>query len=217
MVLVHSAFALGEAPALDVTPELVSSIRGELIARTPAHRLTHVLGVEGMAVVLAARHGMDPARAHLAALLHDIAKSLPPNLQRERLDACTVVVPEEEDRHHPQVWHGFVGAQEAHDRYGITEPEVLEAVAYHPTGKAGIGQAGLILFTADFLEPSRHWTGVEEVRSRLMAEPLINAAFEVAQLKINHLAAAGKPLHSRTQDMASWLQTLLEKGSVHRA
>jgi HD superfamily phosphohydrolase YqeK len=128
-----------------------------------------------------------------------------------------VVVPEEEDRHHPQVWHGFVGAQEAHDRYGITDPEVLEAVAYHPTGKAGIGQAGLILFTADFLEPSRHWTGVEEVRSRLMAEPLINAAFEVAQLKINHLAAAGKPLHSRTQDMASWLQTLLEKGSVHRA
>jgi predicted HD superfamily hydrolase involved in NAD metabolism len=217
MVKHYSASLCGDNPTLDVTPDLVSAIRGELIARTPPHRLTHVLGVEGMAVVLAARHGGDTSRALLAALLHDLAKALPPNVQRERLDACTVVPPEEEDRHHPQVWHGFVGAQEAHDRYGITDTEVLEAVAYHPTGKAGLGQTGLVLFTADFLEPSRHWKGVEDIRGRLLAEPLLNAALEVAKLKMSHLAAAGKPLHSRTQDMASWLQTLLEKGTAQRA
>ncbi len=214
---VCSTIWLGGLAPLDVSPELVSSLRGELIARTPAHRLTHVLGVEGMAVVLAARHGMETARVHLAALLHDIAKSLPPNVLRERLDGCTVVVPTEEDRHHPQVWHGFVGAQEAHDRYGVKDLDVLEAVAYHPTGKAGLGETGLVLFTADFLEPSRRWNGVEEVRRRLMSESLAEAAHEVARLKLNHLAAAGKPLHSRTQDMADWLQSLVEKGPATRA
>lgn len=185
--------------------------------RTAPDRQVHVMGVEGMAVVLARRWDVDLDRTLLAALLHDLVKPLPPSELRERLDGCVVVAPTEDDRRFPAVWHGIVAAQEAADRYAVADREVLEAIAWHSTGAVRLGAIGLTLYVADFIEPSRSWEGVEQVRQRLAQLPLLEAAFEVATLKVERLRAEKKLVHPRTLEMLDWLYQTLTKGSSYRA
>lgn len=193
-------------------PHLLAAIRQELLARTPSSRVPHVMGVEGMAVVLARRWGVEVERTLLAALLHDLAKALAPEVQRERLAACTVVPPTPEDWECAPVWHGLLAAQEAHDVYGVTDRDVLEAVAWHSTGAPDLGDVGLVLYVADFLEPSRNWPAAPEHRRRLTALPLTAAALEVARHKLQSLLKKGRVAHPRTHELRRWLESRLEKG-----
>lgn len=165
-----------------------------------------MLGVEGMAVLLARRWGLDEGRVLLAALLHDIAKSWPRERQRQALDAVEVVTVFPEDLAFPAVWHGLAGAQEARDAYGVDDQEVIEAVAYHPTGNPGLGRVGLALYIADFVEPSRDWPGVEAFRALAMsaADPR-DAARRIAEAKQARLEIEGRAAHPRTRRMAEWL------------
>lgn len=163
------------------------------------------MGVEGMAVCLARHWGVDVERALLAAVLHDLCKSDPWEVQQSKLEACTVAEAGPEDHQHRQVWHGFAAAHEAHERFGLDDPDVLHAVAYHTTGTAGLGPVGLTLYAADFLEPSRNWPGVEEVRRHVIATDPVAAARFIAPLKLEYLAKKGTPPHPRTAAMAEWL------------
>lgn len=198
-------------------PTLHNAVREELLRRTAPERQVHVMGVEGMAVVLATRWGVDLERTLLAALLHDIAKPLPASELRERLESCVAVAPSEDDRRFPAVWHGLVAAQEAHERYGVDDPEVLEAIAWHSTGAAKMASIGLTLYVADFIEPSRSWEGVEAVRQRLSTLPLLEATFEVATMKVERLRTEKKLVHPRTLEMLDWLYQTLAQGAPHRA
>ena len=190
-------------------PEPLSArIRRDLIARTPPRRQPHIMGVEGMVLTLAANWGLDPEACLLAALLHDITKPIDNDRQRGLLDRVTAVEVEAEDVDFPSVWHGLTGAQEAHDTYGVTDQGILDAIAYHSTGRDHHSPVGLVLYVADFTEPSRHWDGVEKTRNRLLALDLHTAALEVAELKLERLALQGKAAHPRTGRMAAWLRTL---------
>lgn len=194
-----------------------SAIREELLRRTAPERQVHVMGVEGMVVVLASKWGVDLEKALLAALLHDIAKPLALSELRERLENCHVVPPSEDDRRFTAVWHGIVAAQEAADRYGVDDRDVLEAIAWHSTGAVRMGSIGLTLYVADFIEPSRCWEGVEQARQRLSRLPLLEATFEVATMKVERLRAEKKMVHPRTLEMLDWLYQTLTKGSPYRA
>ncbi len=167
------------------------------------------MGVEGMSIVLANKWGIDQDRCHLAALLHDLAKPFPFDEQRLRLDNCTVIEATDEDREHPAVWHGLLAAQEAAERFQVDDREVLEAVAYHSTGCHGLSDIGMVIYVSDFIEPSRNWPGVEDSRARIADMTLHEAAHEVAKNKLEKLHRKGRAVHSRTHDMANWLQTLL--------
>jgi len=175
-------------------------------------RIPHVLGVEGMAVVLARRWGIDPERCLLAALLHDLVKPFPKDQQREMLALCRAVPPTAEDQRHPSIWHGLIAAQEAMERWGIADREILEAVAHHSTGRRGLGEVGLVLYVADFTEPSRNWPGVEEARATILAQGLREAARDVARRKLERLKDRGREAHSLSREMADWLNADARKG-----
>ena len=205
-------------PAISTSLQsLHCAVRDELLRRTAPERQVHVMGVEGMAVVLARRWGVDLEKTLLAALLHDLAKPLPLSELRERLDGCRTIPPTEEDRRFSAVWHGIVAAQEAADRFGVDDRDVLEAIAWHSTGAAGMAPIGLTLYVADYIEPSRSWHGVEQARQRLSHLPLLEATFEVATMKVERLKADTKPVHPRTLEMLDWLYQTLTKGSPYRA
>lgn len=195
-----------------VEPSLLITIRRELHARTHPSRTAHIVGVEGMSVILANRWNVPVSLCHLSGLLHDLAKPYPLSVQREKLDECTVLPVSEDDRLFPAVWHGIVAAQEAHDLYGVDSRDVLEAVAYHSTGARDLSDVGLVLYIADYIEPSRSWEGVEEFRQEVLAADLHEAAGKVASRKICRLGEKGRPAHPRTQEMAEWLTSFARKG-----
>ncbi len=50
----------------------------ELVSKSlSAKKLRHTIGVKDLAEDLARHHGLDPEKAKLAALLHDLAKEIP--------------------------------------------------------------------------------------------------------------------------------------------
>lgn len=126
-------------------------------------RYKHVLGVAKTAKELASLNGVDENKAELAAMLHDIAKEMPVDEQMRILKKNNFNITEIE-KASLQVLHGFVGEFLAREKFNINDEEVLKAVAYHTTGKANMTKLEKIIYIADYIEPTRNYPGVEELR-----------------------------------------------------
>ncbi|GAA0403986.1 bis(5'-nucleosyl)-tetraphosphatase (symmetrical) YqeK [Paenibacillus motobuensis] len=131
-------------------------------AQMPARRWTHVEGVMATSVSLAERYGADPVKADLAALLHDLAKFWPIE-QQESVMLEHGLNPEllEYDK---QLLHAEVAAFVAEQEYGINDPEVLDAIRYHTSGRVGMTLLDKIVCLADYIEPGRNFPGVDRIR-----------------------------------------------------
>ncbi|MCC5875152.1 MAG: bis(5'-nucleosyl)-tetraphosphatase (symmetrical) YqeK [Candidatus Sumerlaeia bacterium] len=190
------------------TPNIFSILRKQAATTLSPGRLTHVLGVEAISCHCAVKWGIDPRKALLAALLHDIMKQRPKAELRGFLDRGIIDV-SHEDLEHPQLWHGVAAAVWAIDELGLEDMDIAQAVAWHTTGTPGMSDLGLVLFVSDFIEPSRNFRHVFEMRKRVLSrESVREAALDVARNKIAAIERQGKALHSRTLDMAEWLESL---------
>lgn len=86
-------------------------------------------------------------KAFVACLLHDVAKYIPkPDYARygfEQGDLPDSVV------------HSFLGAKVAERDFGVTDREILDAIAYHTTGRPDMTDLDKIVYVADKTEDSR--------------------------------------------------------------
>ncbi|MCQ6278176.1 bis(5'-nucleosyl)-tetraphosphatase (symmetrical) YqeK [Bacillus sp. EB600] len=126
------------------------------------HRYQHTLGVTDTAITLAKQYGVDEKKAELAAIFHDYAKFRPKDEMREII--ITQGMPKELLEFNMELWHAPVGAYLAEHEAGITDQEVLGAVRYHTSGRTGMTTLEKVIYLADYIEPGRHFPGVEEVR-----------------------------------------------------
>lgn len=129
-------------------------IRKSLKRKLAADRYEHTIGVCYTAVCLAMRYGVDLHRAELAGLLHDCAKY---GSDEKKLEHCIKykipVTPTEQKN--PSLLHAKLGAYYAKERYGVTDEEILSAIACHTTGKEAMTTLEKIVFVADYIEPNR--------------------------------------------------------------
>ncbi|MDX2177748.1 MAG: bis(5'-nucleosyl)-tetraphosphatase (symmetrical) YqeK [Candidatus Sumerlaeia bacterium] len=174
-------------------------------SRVEPRRFVHIMGVELMALALGERAGLARDRVCAAALLHDFCKDVDEEDLIEALREARVFRPSAEDWKYPSMWHALAAAECAPGRFGVEDREVLEAVAWHTTGNAPVGKVALALYVADYIEPTRSFPGVEELRRELLSMPLEDAARTAATHKIEQISRKGKALHSRTRRMADWL------------
>ena len=90
----------------------------------------------------------------------------------------------------------------------MEDPEVLEAIAYHNTGHAGMSRLAMCVCLADSIEPTRDsYPLLENVRilSELSLERALLMSLEGTA---SYVQSRGKYLHPRTQDTIAWLKTL---------
>lgn len=171
-----------------------------------ASRFRHTLGVEETAIRLAARYGVDPEKAAEAALFHDCAKCS--YSQQEMLDICDKAGMhlEDNERGIAQILHAPAGAVLAKEQYGVTDPEVLEAIRWHTTGRRGLTKLAKIVFLADAIEPYRKpYPGLELIRE-LAKSDLDAAICQSAMDTQAYVAARGLPLNPNTAEMLKELQ-----------
>lgn len=121
----------------------------------PIKRRKHTAGVIVLAKRFAKRLGVDEDKAEIASLLHDNAKYL------NYLDFHGFTLPESMPKN---VIHQFLGAYVAEKILGIQDEQILTAIKYHTTGRAGMSPLEKIVFMADVLEKSRTFEGVEKLR-----------------------------------------------------
>lgn len=130
--------------------EMVKKLESKLNPK----RFVHSIGVEYTAANLAFVHGADVEKARLAGLLHDCAKYIPTDEKLKRAKKYGIKVNKCE-KANPDLLHGKIGVFIAKEKYGVDDPEILSAIAYHTTGHPDMTLLEKIIFVADYIEPNR--------------------------------------------------------------
>ena len=124
-------------------------------------RYAHSIGVMETAVELAKIHGADVEKARIAGLLHDNAKNLDNPYERSKdLEAEL----DEFEMNSPPLVHSKLGAETAKIEFGITDPEILNAIKWHTIGRPGMTLLEKIVFVADLTEPGRDFPDAKPLR-----------------------------------------------------
>lgn len=127
-------------------------------------RLAHIMRVVDTARALAIRHGAEVEKAAVAALLHDYARAVPSgdllDMGRKR---NLISDPVEEGT--PALLHGPVAAALLQEEGLVSDPDILAAIRWHTTGRAGMSLLERIIWVSDYVEPGRRFSGADEVRT----------------------------------------------------
>ncbi len=148
-------------------------------------RLIHSLNTMRVSAALAASNGEDPYRCAIAGLLHDCTK------QDHYMNGKT------EDDIVPEIRHAYSGSRVAENKFGVSDKEILDAIRFHTTSRAGASIMEKIIFVADKIEPSRDFPRIDEIR-RISFYDLENGYHECLKDIILHLENSGKKAHADT-------------------
>lgn len=110
--------------------------------------LAHVTQVAAEARALAVRHSADVAAANLAALAHDMAAVVPVDERPSVAERMGVGVGEA-DREMPALLHGPIAAAVLTEKLDVRDEELLNAVRFHTTLRAGASTLEKVVFLAD--------------------------------------------------------------------
>jgi len=176
--------------------QLMDEVRRQM----PEKRWLHTVGVIRASVELANRFGADPAKAELAAILHDLAKYWPVEEQVRVLRRASLPPGFAADDLLPYdaaLLHAPVAAFVAETEYGVDDPEVLDAIRWHTTGRERMTLLDKVVCLADYIEPGRDFPGVDRIRR--LAETDLEAALVAGfDSTISFLLQKGKKLFPLT-------------------
>ncbi|MCH7842560.1 MAG: bis(5'-nucleosyl)-tetraphosphatase (symmetrical) YqeK [Chloroflexi bacterium] len=134
-------------------PDLLQRLQDRLGA-LPDGLQAHIYRVRDVALELAARHEIDPQRAELGALAHDVCRAVPGgDLLKMAADLDVAVT--EVDQDFPILLHGPVGAELLRREEDLTDHGLYEAVRWHSTAHASLDALGKLVFLADKLDPQK--------------------------------------------------------------
>ena len=180
---------------------------GSLFADLKPRRFAHSLSVADTARRLAKIHGLDPLKAEQAGLLHDCAKCLPLN-EMQRIAAEHFLTEDRIILSSGSLLHSLVGACVAEEKYGMNDPEVLDAIRFHNTGLAGMSRLAMCVCLSDSIEPLRRdYPMLREIRA--LAEISLERALLLSlERTADYVLGEGKKLHPRTLNTIRWLKEL---------
>ncbi|MGN0537547.1 MAG: bis(5'-nucleosyl)-tetraphosphatase (symmetrical) YqeK [Acutalibacteraceae bacterium] len=162
-------------------------------SRMKTARYKHSRNVAKEAVRLAKKYGADPDRAEIAGILHDITKETPPDEQLQIMKNSGIVLNDIE-KGSQKLWHAISGSAYIKTELGITDEDILNAVRYHTTARAGMSILEKVLFIADFTSEERDYDGVENMRKaadKSLEDAMIEGlSFSIADLAERKLTIA---------------------------
>ncbi|WP_419956094.1 bis(5'-nucleosyl)-tetraphosphatase (symmetrical) YqeK [Neobacillus niacini] len=156
------------------------------------HRYQHTLGVMETAIALAKQYGADVKKAETAAIFHDYAKFRPKDEMKQII--ISQKFPQELLKYHSELWHAPAGAYLVEMEAGIKDKEVLDAIRYHTSGRPRMTLLEKVIYLADYIEPGRHFPGVDEVRA-LAKESLNLALIQAVKNTILFLMKKNQPVY----------------------
>jgi len=170
-------------------PEMWQKYTRMLKRRLSKHRYEHSLNVSYEAVRLAKMYGADEEKAEIAGLLHDVAKEITGKEQLKLIRAAGYPVTPE-FLAAPKVWHAPAGAAYVSLKLGIEDEDIINAIRYHTTARAGMSLLEKIVYVADFTSAERTYNGADEMR-RLVEDSLESAMKFALCFCVGHYAEKG--------------------------
>ena len=190
---------------------MISIVRAQILAwlenNVPPKRIQHILGVERMAIELAEHYQLDVDAAARAGLMHDLAKYFKPQRLLELAKAEGLPI-DEVDIAAPHLLHADVSAIVARQEFGVTDPEILQAIADHTLGRPGMGAMSCIVFLADTLEAGRGDTPELQSLRELSYQNLHRAVWHTCDYSLQYLLSTRCLIHPRTIRTRNWAMTM---------
>ena len=163
----------------------------DTMAKESESRFAHTKRVMDLAVEMAEMNDVDVYKTMIASLFHDFEKDSSSGIENN-------------------LNHGKLAAEIAKMEYGIDDEDILNAIRYHTTGRAGMSKLELIIFLADTLEPARQYQSIDELR-RISLEDLRIGALTVLLELEKYLLKQGMTVSEDTEAAIADLSNSLEK------
>ena len=174
---------------------LVPTVESYSRAQLSDTRFRHCEGVARRSEELCRRFGIDAEKGYLAGIAHDFTREWPAaDLVQTALEDGYGL--SEMERAKPLLLHGRAAAVTLGNRFGVDDPDVLEAIRFHTLGAPGLGPLAHVLYCADYLEPGR-----PEANRRLYEGTGELDLPELVCAVVDHTAAHGKSLAEPTRAM----------------
>jgi len=181
-----------------------------LRTRLTGKRYEHTLAVADEAAVLANFYGCDKNKAVLAGLLHDICKDEKPESLLQMM-AEFGRIPRMLEKSAEKLWHARVGGEVCRRDLKVEDEDILNAIRYHTTARAGMSLLEKVIFLADYVSRDRTFDGVEHLRAAVKVS-LSFAMAEALVFSMNELTEKRRSIHPDT--IAAYNETILSNANV---
>ena len=153
-------------------------------------RLHHSREVARLASELCDRFHADEERGYIGGMAHDLARELDPAeiLLLAESDGLPM---SDWERANPLLLHGRAAAAILAKHTGYGDPDALQAIRDHVTGRGSMGAISKIVFVADFLEPTREFVS-PEFRRRTLGLSLDEMTLAVLERKLHYVRAESR-------------------------
>ncbi len=156
-----------------ITDKMLLKLREDVGRAMSARRYAHTLEVEKMAARIGEIYCTEKIEIlRAAALLHDMTKELPFCGQEEIFKKHGIDMTEEL-RNAPSTHHAMTAALEIPSCYPeFSDDDIVEAVRYHTTGRAGMSLCEKIIYLSDYIDMTRTYDDCVKLRNMFWdAEP----------------------------------------------
>jgi predicted HD superfamily hydrolase involved in NAD metabolism len=154
-------------------------------------RYLHSLAVADEAEKLAVKYGCDRAKAYTAGLLHDIMKDSSREDMLQIFEEFDIMLSNVE-RAAFKLWHAIAGSAYIKNVLGVDDEDIINAVRYHTTARAGMSTLEKVIYLADFTSADRDYDGVDEMRAAVKNDlpqaMMVALKFSVLDLMENNRA-----------------------------
>lgn len=206
-------------PVVDL-PVSLETAQHWLSSMLTAQRFQHSLGSLEKALELCDRFRVDDAareKIAYAALLHDCAKLMTPDELFDFAERHGVAL-SLDDRASTQTVHAFVGAELVRDQLQLEDEDILNAIRYHTTGRAGMTLVEKVVFIADKIEENtRNPLFIQKVNAQLDDQDkhgLDRTALFLLDATLQFLMDKHQVIHPRTLAARNDLVTRLKRGQT---
>lgn len=190
--------------------ELIKTLEQELSYK----RFIHTLSVAGTASSLAMCYGADLEKAETAGLLHDCAKCMDVRKMQKVCEKAGLTVSSFE-ADSGSLLHSKAGSVLAAEKYGITDPDMINAIRYHTTGRPGMSLLEKIIFVADYIEPGRFTAKNLPLIRRLSFSDIDEALMKILYDTLVYLNSTGLVVDPMTQKTYDYYKQIFEEKTIY--
>lgn len=186
----------------------------EIRAFTQAHvkksRYEHSVRVAEMCARMCRQYHLDSRKGYLAGIGHDMCKDFSDEelIELAARDGQEISAFEKKKT---ALLHGRAAAVLLRDKFKVLDPEILEAVANHTSGKIGMCDLTKCLFLADKIEPGRPQS-TDEYRENLLSMTLDDMLYSVLEENYEYLINHGIEISPGTREMNDYYKKLTGAG-----
>ena len=187
--------------------DIASQIEKLFLSNNQRKRYEHICSVVKRIDIIAMQYGLDREKCRISALLHDIStlikwEDMLPYATDNGWKLCDAEIS------HPFLLHQRISGVIAHEDFGITDSDVLEAIAFHTSLCENASQYQMALFIADKLD----WSvgGYPPYYEQIMEA--LNFSLEAAcfeYIKYQELDGKMSAIHSDWAKAVNWIKKIL--------